>query len=101
MVHISRRADDHAAEVVSLTAALYERKVVSLSDELETLRKQFVAALAQIEKLTASFPAMGTIQGNLGTDSVLAERMKAAGKKLQDCASMLMRRPRDAGQREN
>jgi hypothetical protein len=101
IVHILSRPDDRAGEVVSITAALHERKIISLSDELENLREQFVADLAQIEKLTKRFPAMCTIQGNLGTDSVLAERMKAAGKKLQDCARMLMRRPSDVGQREN
>jgi hypothetical protein len=92
MVHITRRPDDHAAEVVPVTAELYERKVISLSDELENRRDQFVAALAQIEKSIASFPPMCQVQGNLGADSVLAGRMKAAGKKLQDCAGILMRR---------
>jgi hypothetical protein len=100
-VAISSHPDDRTGEVVSITDKLHEQKVLSLADEIEKDREQFIAMLAQVEKLTANYPQMCIIRGNLGSDSMLARRMEAVAKKHLNYAAMLMRRPQDVGQREN
>jgi hypothetical protein len=98
-VRILSRPDDRESEVLSLTAKPHEQNVVSLADNIENYREQFVAALVQVEKLTANYPAMCIIHGNLGSDNVLAKRMEAVGRKHLDLAALLMRRPPDVGSR--
>jgi hypothetical protein len=80
-----------AGEVVDPTAK--SENVMSLADHAEDYREQFVAALAEVERLLAAYPPMALVRGNSGADSVLARRMEAIGKKHLSHAATLMYRP--------